>query len=93
MTELTPRIIESTLRQYVKRFGESEKDITLSMSPSMARAFDRCLDPIRITILDDFPVLSERVKYRFGTFSINVDADVDEGEVLVDGIPISWVEA
>lgn len=71
---LTPRVIESELRDLAKATERGPEGLRLMMSYNTAAIFDSLIDPIRMATATDttLTLMTEKVRFRFGTFDITV---------------------
>ncbi len=79
--KLTPRVLESELRDLAKNTDGGPEGIMLLMSYDTAAIFDLLIDPIRMATASDTSVslFMERVKFRFGTYDIGVSHNARNG--------------
>lgn len=71
---ITPRILETGLRDLAKNTEGGPEGIELFMSYNTAAIFDALIDPIRMATATDttLSLTVDSVKFRFGTFRITV---------------------
>ncbi len=81
--KLTPRLIETELRDLAKNTEGGPEGIELVMSYNTAGVLDALLDPIRMATASDtsLTMYTETVRYRFGTFRLNVSHNCPDGVV------------
>jgi hypothetical protein len=72
--KITPRLLETSLRDLAKNTEGGPEGIELFMSYNTAAIFDALIDPIRMATATDstLSLTVESVKFRFGTFRITV---------------------
>lgn len=71
---VTPRLLETSLRDLAKNTEGGPEGIELFMSYNTAAIFDALIDPIRMATATDttLSLTVDSVKFRFGTFRITV---------------------
>jgi hypothetical protein len=81
--KLTPRILESELRDLAKHTDGGPEGIMLLMSYDTAAIWDMLIDPIRMATADTttLSMYTERVKFRFGTYEIGVSHNARNGVI------------
>lgn len=82
-SKLTPRLLESELRDLAKNTDGGAEGIMLLMSYNTAAIFDLMIDPVRLAKVDDTTIslYMERVKFRFGSFDIAVSHNAYDGSI------------
>lgn len=82
-SRLTPRLLESSLRDLAKTTDGGPEGIQLLMSYNTAAIFDSLLDPIRMATASDNKISFgvDQVKFRFGVFDIMVSHNCFDGVV------------
>jgi hypothetical protein len=81
--KLTPRLLETCLRDLAKSVEMGPDGIRLLMSYNTAAIFDQLLDPIRMATAQDktATLYTESVRFRFGTFDIGVSHNAPDGVI------------
>lgn len=81
--KLTPRVLESELRDLAKNTDGGPEGLMLLMSYNTAAIWDMLIDPIRMATASDTSVTmyTENVKFRFGSFQIGVSHNCRDGVI------------
>lgn len=81
--KLTPRLLESELRDLAKSVESGPEGLRLLMSYDTAAIFDTLLDPIREATASDTTatLYTDSVRFRFGKFDIGVSHNCPNGVI------------